>query len=166
MRSVLLSLIAVLVGVAMVGGGVWGVIDDVSDDDTGSSASAAAPKIETSSEDDCSKVAERDPRFALPHDLIFLGGGGGRAIVQCKGNEVSFTIDIDDLEPSTFYEVVLEKGRRKEEIGTFLVVGGIDANNTVTVGPEVRLKKYDFLTVRPDSFHNPEVDQPPFRAPL
>ena len=162
MRSVILSLLAVLAGVAMVGAGVWGVIDDVSDDDD--SASASAAKMKTSSAQECSAVAERDPRFRRPHDLQF--GGEGKAIVQCKGQEVSFTVDIDGLKDGTFYEVVLEKGSREEEIGTFLFVDVNGATSTVTVGPEVKLKKYDFLTVLPDSFHNPGVGQAPFRAPL
>ena len=164
MRSVLLSLLATLVGAAMVAGGVWGVISDVTDEDD-DTATASTKEMKTSSPEDCSAVAERDPRFRLPHDLQF--GGQGKAIVQCKGSQVSFTIDIDGLRDGTFYEVVLEKGRREEELGTFLYLGGIkDYTASVTVTPDIKLKKYDFLTVRPDDFHNPEVDEPPLRAAL
>ena len=164
MRGLLLSLLAVLVGVAMVGGGIWGLVGAVKDDDDSASASAATPKeLKTSSAQDCSAVAERDPRFRLPHDLQF--GGEGTATVQCQGTTVSFTIELDGLKEGTFYEVILEKGRRKADIGTILFVGSNNVN-TITVPPEVKLRKYDFLTVQPDSFHNPGVDQAPFRAVL
>ena len=162
MRAVLLSLLAVLVGGAMVGFGVRGVIHDVSDEDD-DSASAATAELKTSSAQECSAVAERDPRFKLPHDLLF--GGSGKAIVQCKGTTVTFSIDVDGLERSKFYEVVLEKGRRSVDIGTILDVG-VGAVHTITVPPEVKLKKYDFLTIQPDSFHNPELDEAPLRAAL
>jgi hypothetical protein len=164
MRGVVLSLLAVIVGVAMVGGGVWGLYDSFTDDDDDSTASASTSEMKTSSSDDCSAVAERDPRFRLPHDLQF--GAEGKATVQCKGNDVSFTIAIPALKDGTFYEVYLQRGRRKEEIGTFLEINVTDTNNTVTVTPDVKLKRYDFLVVRPDSFHNPGVDQAPFRAAL
>jgi len=163
MRSLLLPLLAVIVGGAMVAGGVWGLYDTFTDDDD-STASGATNEMKTSSASDCSAVAERDPRFRLPHDLQF--GGEGTATVQCRGNDVSFTIAIPALKDGTFYEVYLEKGRRKAELGSFLEIDVTDTNNTVTVTPDVKLKKYDFLTVRPDSFHNPGVDQAPFRAAL
>jgi hypothetical protein len=161
MRSVLLSLLAVLIGGAMVAFGVRGVIQDVSDDDD--SASASTAELKTSSAKECSAVAERDPRFRRPHDLQF--GGRGKAIVQCKGTTVTFSIDVDGLQDSKFYEVVLEKGRRTADVGTFLELS-IDTVPTVTVPPDIKLKKYDFLTIRPDSFHNPEVDEAPLRAAL
>ena len=47
-----------------------------------------------------------------------------------------------------FYDVVLEKGRREEEVGSILAVGGGNTIATVTIGPEVEIKRYDFLTVR------------------
>src|SRR5215213_1511027 len=164
MRAVLLSLLAVLIGGTMVAGGVWGLYDTFTDDDDDSTASASTSKLKTSSAKDCSAVAERDPRFRQPHDLQF--GGEGKATVQCNGNDVSFTIAIPALKDGTFYEVFLQKGKRGEEVGTFLEIDVTDTNNTVTVTPDVKLKKYDFLIVRPDSFHNPGVDQAPFRAAL
>src|SRR5688500_9561980 len=115
MRGVLLSLLAVLVGAAMVGGGIWGLIS--SDDDD--SASASSTKLETSSPKECAQVAKRDPRFKRPHDLQF--GGEGTAIVQCKESSVTISIKIDGLKESTFYEVLLEKGRRKLDVGSILV---------------------------------------------
>jgi hypothetical protein len=154
--------VATLVGLAMVAGGIWGLVDSVSDDDESStSAAAAAPK--TSSPEECSQVAERDPRFKVPHTLLF--GASGRATVTCEGQTVTFTIELDGLQQSTFYEVVLQKGRREADIGTFLYVGS-NSVNTVTVDRSVRTKKYDFLVVRPDSFHNPGADQEPFTAAL
>jgi hypothetical protein len=161
MRGVLLSLLATIVGVAMVGGGIWGLVGSVTDDD--SSASASTPDLKTSSAKDCAQVARRDPRFRLPHDLQF--GGSGTAIVQCTGPVVTFSIELDGLKERTFYNVVLEKGRREEEIGTILPVG-VDAVSTVTVRPDIPIEKYDFLTVKIDPFFTPGADEPPFRAPL
>jgi hypothetical protein len=123
----------------------------------------------TSSPKDCATVAQRDPRFKAPRDLTF--GFAGRATVQCHGGAVAFTIDIDAsaLKPQTFYEVVLEKGRREEVIGTMLTPpSGISSTpTTVTAGPEVRLRRYDFLTVREDRFFakGGPVGEP-IRAPL
>jgi hypothetical protein len=162
MRAVVLSLLATLVGAAMVGGGIWGLVDSLGeDDDQSAAADTAEPK--TSSPTECAQVAERDPRFRLPHDLTF--GGSGTAIVQCKGQVVTFSIELEGLEKSTFYEVVLEKRRRKADIGTILEVTPGQVH-TITVGPEVPIEKYDFLVVRPDGFHNPGVDQAPFIAAL
>ena len=162
MRGVLLSLLATIVGVAMVGGGIWGLVGSVSDDDD-SSASAATSDLKTSSAKDCAQVAKQDPRFRAPHDLQFAGLG--KATVQCKGAVVSFSIEIDGLQEKTFYKVELEKGRRKEEIGTILPVGVTDVT-TVTVRPDIPIEKYDFLTVRIDPFFTPGADEAPFRAAL
>jgi hypothetical protein len=159
MRGVLLALLATIVGIAMVGGGIWGLVGSVTDDDS----SASASEIKTSAAKDCAQVAKRDPRFASPHDLQF--GGSGSATVQCKGPVVTFTIQIDGLREKTFYNVVLEKGRREEDIGTILPVGVNDVT-TVTVRPDVKLKKYDFLTVKIDPFFTPGADEAPFRAAL
>ena len=160
MRSVVFSLLAVLLGGAMVAFGVRGVISDVTDEDDDPSVTA---ELKTSSAQECSAVAERDPRFRRPHDLQFAGRG--KATVQCKGKNVTFSIDVDGLQDGKFYEVILEKGGRKAEVGTFLDLS-IDAVHTVTVPPDVKLKKYDFLTIQPDGFHNPELDEAPLRAPL
>src|SRR5215217_6856617 len=157
MRGLLLSLLATIVGVAMVGGGIWGLVASVSDDD--SSASASTADLKTSSAKDCAQVAKQDPRFRAPHDLDF--GGSGKATVQCKGPAVSFSIDIDGLKEQTFYKVELEKGRRKEEIGTILPVG-VNNVSTVTVRLDIPIEKYDFLTVRIDPFFSPEADDAPF----
>jgi hypothetical protein len=162
-RAVVLSLLATLVGLAMVGGGIWGLVGSVSDDDDDSSATASSAEPKTSSPADCAQVAERDPRFKLPHDLQF--GGSGKATVTCEGETVTFSIELDGLQQSTFYEVILQKRRREADVGTFLFVGSNNVN-TVTVGPDVPIEKYDFLVVRPDSFHNPGVDQAPYIAAL
>ena len=163
MRAVLWSLLATLVGLAMVGGGIVGLIGSISDDDSGS-AVAAAEKAKTSSPSECATVAARDPRFRFPHDLSF--GIDGTATVQCDGATVTFGIKIDGLEEGTFYDVLLEKGKREEEIGSILAVGVGDGVEMISVGPEVPLKKYDFLTVRVDTFHHPGDDSPQFSAAL
>jgi|tagenome__1003787_1003787.scaffolds.fasta_scaffold19639374_2 hypothetical protein len=159
MRGVLLALLATIVGVAMVGGGIWGLVGSVTDDDS----SASASTLKTSSAKDCAVIAKRDPRFRHPHDLQF--GGSGTATVQCKGPVVSFSIDVDGLKEKTFYKVVLEKGRREEDVGTILPVG-VDDPTTVTVRPDIPIEKYDYLTVKIDPFFTPGADEPPLRAPL
>ena len=139
----------------MVAGGIWGLVADVSDDD--SSAAAAERAIpKTSSPEECTEVAKRDKRFEFPRSLRF--GPYGTATVKCSGDTVTFTIDIDDLQSGTFYDVVLEKGKREEEVGSILAVGGGDTITTVTVGPEVPIQKYDFLTVRESDFGKPATD--------
>ena len=161
MRAVLLSSLAVIVGVAMVGGGIWGLVGSVTDDDD--SSASASTSLKTSSAKDCAQVAMQDPRFRAPHDLQF--GGSGKATVQCKGQVVSFSIEIDGLKEKTFYKVELEKGRRKEEIGTILPVG-VTGVSTVSVRPGIPIEKYDFLTVRIDPFFTPGADEAPYRAAL
>ncbi len=75
--------------------------------------------------------------------------------MTCDGPRVTFTIQLDGLESGTFYDVVLERGKREEDVGGVLAVGGSDTVFTVTVGPEVKLKRYDFLTVRENDFGKP-----------
>jgi hypothetical protein len=167
-RILLLPLLATLIGAGMVAGGVWGVIGDVTDSSSSSSSSQAKlPK--TSSPEECSQVAKRDPRFTLPHDLVF--GLSGKATVKCRGNSVTFTIDLDSnaLKPTTFYKVTLQRGRHEEEIGTLLSPPSNVAGSptTVSAGPEIRLRRYDFLTVREDEFFaHGEPTGEPIRAPL
>ena len=169
MRFLVVSLVATVIGVAMIVVGVRGVINDVSDDD-GSSRSSASALPRNSTREECSQVAERDPRFRIPNPLTF--GPFGRAIVQCKGGSVAFTLDLEpsNLKEGTFYEVVLEKGRRELSVGGFLTPpSGIDwTPASVTVGPEVPLKRYDWLTVRENEFHAPKGEPlgEPIRAPL
>jgi hypothetical protein len=166
-RALLLPLLGTLVGAAMVAGGVWGIAADAGDD-SGSSSSDSIPK--TSSAKDCAEVAERDPRFRAPHDLQF--GADGHATVQCQDDRVLFSVDIDSgvLKPQTFYKIVLERGRREREIGTLLTPpsGFGDSPTTATAPPDVRLRGYDFLTIRQDEFFagkGEPVDEP-LRAPL
>ena len=157
MRRVALPLLATLVGLAMVGGGIWGLVADVSDDD--GDAVAAQPQLpKTSSPEECAEMAKRDKRFGFPHDLTF--GGYGKATVKCDGTTVTYTIEIDGLESGRFYDVVLEKGKREEEVGSILAVGGGDTITTVTIGPEVKTKRYDFLTVRLSEFGQPSTQTP------
>lgn len=151
-RGFWLSLLATLIGLAMVAGGIWGLVADVSDDDDSTAAAEGAiPK--TSSPEECAQVAKRDKRFKLPHSLTFHGYG--TATVKCSGDTVTFTIDIDGLQSGTFYDVVLEKGKREEEVGSILAVGGANTITTVTVGPDVPIQKYDFLTIRESDFGRP-----------
>ena len=153
MRGLWLSLLATLVGLAMVAGGIWGLVGDVSDDDDDASVSLEREIPKTSSPRECAEVAKRDKRFEFPHDLTF--GGTGKATVKCNGGTVTFTIEIDGLKSGTFYDVVLERGKREEEVGSILAVGGGNTITTVTVGPEVKLRRYDFLTVRESEFGRP-----------
>ena len=63
-------MVATLVGLAMVGGGIWGLVDDVSDDD--GEAAASQPELpKTSSPEECAEMAKRDERFRVPARLTF-----------------------------------------------------------------------------------------------
>src|SRR5688572_2305122 len=106
----------------MVGGGIWGLVADVSGDDDSASAASQVPK--TSSPEECAEVAKRDKRFRFPHTLTF--GPYGTATVKCDGPSVTFTIQLEGLEQGTFYDVVLERGKREEDVGGVLAVGGSD----------------------------------------
>jgi hypothetical protein len=148
-KAILLSLLATVVGVGMVAGGIWGLI---ADDGGGEPKSQFVP-TETivpanSPSEECAQVAARDPRFGRPHVLQF--GADGHGTVQCRGETVNFTILIEGL-PSGFYDVVLEKGRREEQIGSVLAVGE-QTVVTASVGAEVDLRRYDFITVRESDF--------------
>jgi hypothetical protein len=165
-RGILYSVIATVVGAALVGGGVWGLIRGNGDDKPRSLISPVPPAA-TSPPGDCARVAERDPRFRLPHDLRF--GPQGRATVQCKGDSVDFSIELDDLEAGKFYDLYLERGGRRAELGTLLAIGG-RGTATVTAGPDVDLRRYDYLTVGQTDFGiAADPAEPPamaFRAPL
>jgi hypothetical protein len=162
-RSLLLPLLGVLVGAAMVAGGVYGIVAGAGDDN-----SSNVPK--TSSAGKCSQVAEHDPRFRSPHDLHFAGDAG-KATVQCEGESVTFSFDIHSgvLMPKTFYSVFLAHGRKKEEIGTVLSApkGVHDWPVHASAGPQVKLRRYDSIVIRRDEFF--AQGQPlgePIRAPL
>lgn len=43
-------------------------------------------------------------------------------------------------------------------VGSILAVGGADTITTVTVGPEVPIQRYDFLTIRESDFGKPATD--------
>jgi hypothetical protein len=169
-RGVLYALLATAVGLALVGGGIFGLATSGGDDGN----KTGSIKLETivpanSPPEDCAQVAERDARFRTPHVLQF--GADGHGTVQCMGDTVNFTIKIDALSSGGFYDIVLERGRREEEIGSFLAVGDLTVA-TATVGPEVDLSRYDFITVRKSDFgiqgSSEPGDEPPveFRAAL
>ena len=179
MKSTLLSLLAVLGGLALIVGGVWGAINSFSSDDDDTSTTTrtspfagshfgSPPRLKevahSSLPDECARVARRDPRFRLPRDLTF--GTDGTALVNCDGSSVRFSIELRSrvLEPSTFYKIKLEKGRRKEDVGSFLSppTGFVRQPEPITVGPEVRIRRYDYLTIRKDPFfaHGKALGEP------
>ena len=53
---------------------------------------------------------------------------------------------------------MLEKGKREEKVGSILAVAGGETITTVTVGPDVPIQKYDFLTIRESDFGKPSTD--------
>jgi hypothetical protein len=168
-RGILYSVLAAVAGAAMVAGGLWGLIANGGGDGGRSPIVVDfTPQVPpTSSAQECSTVAERDARFRAPHDLQFAASG--RATVRCSGGTVDFTIQLDGLKPGGFYDVLLVRGRRREEIGTLLSTGP-DAVTTVAAGPEVDLRRYDYLSVEESTFGlEPAAGEPPsipFRAAL
>src|SRR4051794_22952119 len=90
------ALLATLVGIAMVAGGVYGLVAGGEDDNkTDVSAKVAVPSTSPDfssigAVDDCSDV---DPRLADRKELNVLaaqGGGGGTIAARCGGDTVFF----------------------------------------------------------------------------
>jgi|tagenome__1003787_1003787.scaffolds.fasta_scaffold19836251_2 hypothetical protein len=159
MKGVLWSLLATVIGIAMVAGGVYGVVKDVSGDDDASAATTtsigftpAGPDISPSS-NECAQVEERDLRLADLDDRRFERSGDetGRMTVDliCNGDTVVLTARMEGLkekDTAKYFAWLYETRRDAKQVGTLLGSGGT-ALGAITIGPEVDTTAYRELVI-------------------
>lgn len=160
MKSVLFSLLASIVGLAMVTGGIFGVVNDVKGDDkkpsTRSAVEFSTPVVPgeiTPSAGECDQVAKRDARLAHLDNLALERTGDETGSVQtdliCNGDTVVLSMRLSGLkakETTTYFAWLYRGRRRAEQVGTLIGSdgGGI---GSVTMGPTVDTTKYDSLVI-------------------
>ena len=158
MKSALLASLAAIVGVAMIGGGIYGLVQG-DDDKTPASASIPTPSVPTTptlpdispSAGECDQAAERDPRLAKLDDLKLQRAGDETGTVDsdliCNGSTIVLIVRMSGLKATktTKYFAWLSKsGDRVEQVGTLI---GSDGRGfgSVTIGPDVDTTRYDEL---------------------
>jgi hypothetical protein len=181
-KGAFFALLAALIGLAMVGGGIYGLVDSVSGDDS-SKSPATAPVSEfstrfstgiTPSVGECDQVARRDPR--LPHlDGLRLERTGGetgdvQADLICNGDTVVLPMRLTGLRDkgtTSYYAWLYKSRRRAEQVGTLIGSEGRGIGS-VTIGPGIDTTKYDSLVITRVKFG--ETEERPrkivFRAAL
>ena len=178
--KVLLALLATLVGIAMVGGGVYGIVKGGDDDDEPSSTSSAEASTPATLENispskgECDDVARRDPRLAHLDDLRLQATdaetGIARADLICNGGTVVLIVRMQGLretETTKFLAWLYNDRSDAKQVGTVI---GSDrkAFGSVTIGSEVDTTRYESLVFSSVPFGEFE-DRPRrivFRAPL
>ena len=183
MKGLLLALLATLVGAAMVGGGVYGVIKDVGGDDSSSSTSTSVsvpsftppstPSI-SPSVDECAQVESRDPRLAKfdnrRFDRTADETGNLRTDLICNGDTVVLSVEMDNLkekDTTTYFAWLYKNRRRAEQVGTLIGSDGMGFGS-ITIGPQYDTTKYDELVITRVPFGQQE-ERPRkivFRTPL
>jgi len=158
-KSALLASLAAIVGVAMIGGGIYGLVKGDDDDKTPASVSIPTPSVPTTptlpdispSAGECDQAAERDPRLAKLDDLKLQRAGDETGTVDsdliCNGSTIVLIVRMSGLKATktTKYFAWLSKsGDRVEQVGTLI---GSDGRGfgSVTIGPDVDTTRYDEL---------------------
>ena len=157
----MLALLATVAGILMVGGGIYGIVDDVSDDDDDAPAATTRfPGIPTTPEsttpgfNPCRTAAERDSRLVFIDNLELqpVGKETGTAQVgaTCAGPTVALSIRLEGMkapDPSNSYFVYLFKSRRKfDQIGS--LIGSKDsAFGSATITSDIDTSKYDEIVI-------------------
>jgi hypothetical protein len=182
-KSVVLALLATVVGAAMVGGGVYGVIKDVSGDDDKSSSSTSPsvsvpsftpPPNISPSVNECAQVEERDLRMADFDDRRFKRTGGEtgsmRVDLICNGETVVLTAELSGLkekDTTTYFAWLYNSRKDAEQVGTLIASDG-KGFGSITIGPDVDTTAYRELVITRVPFGQQE-DRPRkivFRTPL
>lgn len=181
MKAVLLALLATVVGAAMVGGGVYGVIKDVSGDDNSSSKSSSAPTFSipeipstSSSFDECEALRERDARLPELDGRRFKRTGGETGTFQvsliCSGDTAVLSVRANGLkeqDTTTYYAWLFRSRRKAKQVGTLIGSGG-SAIGSITIAPNVKSGRYEELVITQVPFG--EDERRPrkivFRTPL
>jgi hypothetical protein len=178
-KSAVLALIASVVGLAMVAGGVYGIVNDSHDDKkspTTSSSPDATPIVTglTPSAGECDQVARRDPRMAHLDGLRLERTGGETGTVEadliCNGDTVVLPMQLSGLketDTTAYFAWLYASPRRSKQVGTLI---GSDGRGfgSVTIGPDVDTTKYDSLVITRVPFGQTETRPRKivFRAPL
>jgi hypothetical protein len=160
-RGLLWALAFTLLGLCMVAGGVYGLIDTYTDgDDDEPSASikrtvVPPPEIDLDAigaTDDC---GELDPRLAGRSELLLepvKGSGSGTVDLRCGGATYFFGIDItgaDNPEDYVFADVFLYTDSKVyEKLGT-VFYRDTDVSGVVGVPPGTDLEDYDSVVIVP-----------------
>lgn len=149
----MLALLATLVGLAMVAGGIYGLVQGDDDDDASASSPADEPGFPLATDARCAQAARLDPRLRTVRDLKLRPAGGttGEAEVEpiCSGTSVQLSIRIKGVRDSSeSYTIWLTgNGRRAESIGT--MIAGTDGSGfgSGTIDADVDSSDYEQVVV-------------------
>jgi hypothetical protein len=180
MKGVLLALLATIVGAAMIGGGIYGLVKGDDDDDKASAAtttsvpSFAEPPSISPSRNECAQVEERDLRMAEFDDRRFKRTGDEtgsmRVDLICNGETVVLSVDMDNLketDTTTYFAWLYNSRSDAEQVGTLIGSDG-KGIGSITIGPDVATTAYDQMVITRVPFGQQE-DRPRkivFRTPL
>jgi hypothetical protein len=169
-----------LVGLAMVAGGVYGMIRTYTDDDDDEPASAAStpsiapPAVDFSSIGATESCTSIDPRLSsstLDANATDGNSGFGTISVRCGGDTPFFSIEIeeaDNPEDYVFADVFLYKSKKQyEKIGTaFYHDTTIDGLAGVPPGTDIT--EYDSIVIVPRAIGDNSTKPKPiaFEAPF
>lgn len=157
----MLALLATLVGLAMVAGGIYGLVTDDDDDDSSPPSSAAGePGFPLATDERCAQLAERDERLRTIRDLKLEAPSGrsGRAEVNpiCNGTSLVLTFDMEGIEPAyaSYYVWLYQDGRNAQNVGAG-IPGDKDGGTgfgSATIGPDVETEGYDQIVITGGKF--------------
>lgn len=157
MKGVIYSALATLVGLAMVGGGIYGLVHTYTDDDDdSSSASVTVPNVSSpvnlssiGAVDSCEEI---DPRLKFKDLPMVPVKSEGEAVlhVRCGGGSAFFGIEVtgaDNAEDYLYAELwAYNSTRDATKLGTAFYRGG-EIDGIAALPPNVDLTKYDSLVL-------------------
>jgi hypothetical protein len=157
-RGLLWALLFTLVGLAMVGGGIYGIIHTYTDDkgESGPLAGTSASNIDFSSIGAVDPCDDIDPRLkgveALTVNAVDDSGSAGTIGVSCGGGTVFFDVEVtraDNPEDYVFAEAWLYSSPKKsEKLGTTFYQGNT-ISGLIALQPGVELEDYESIVLVP-----------------
>ncbi len=160
MTKLLLAILATVAGLVMVGGGIYGIVNDVSDDDDSPSTTtsfSAFPSVPTSPSApgglaDCDRAAESDSRLGRI-DLLDLQPAGeetGTAeITPVCSVSITLFVRLEGMKSkgtSSYYVWLYKNRRRAKQIGSLIGSDG-RASGSATIHPEVDTTRYEEIVI-------------------
>jgi hypothetical protein len=167
LRGLLLATIATIAGLLMVGGGIYGIVQDVSDDDDSSVSTttsfSAFPSVPTTPEtpglpDPCEQAGLRDFRLRTLENTVFRGKGSAEFNPVCNGETVVLFLRLKGtgVKDPASYPVWLYKNRRRaKQIGSLIGSAG-NASGSATIPPEIDTTRYDEIVITRIGFGDAE----------